>query len=88
MTRGVIPKTRNIAACPTSCSVLPRRKEVEMGASQTTRVVASRNTKRCINETKLNMLPKNPECKKHIQYSEQSQSTLCFSGQAQVAQKS
>jgi len=33
-------------------------------------------------------LLKNPECKKYIQYSEIFQGTLCFSGQAQVAQKS
>jgi len=33
-------------------------------------------------------LLKNPECKKYIQYSEKFQDKLCFSGQAQVAQKS
>ena len=32
-------------------------------------------------------LLKKPECKKYIQYSEKIQGTLCFSGQAQVAQK-
>jgi len=33
-------------------------------------------------------LLKNPECKKYIQYSEKFQGTFCFSGKAQVAQKS
>jgi len=33
-------------------------------------------------------LLKAPECKKYIQYSEKFQGKLCFSGQAQVAQKS
>ena len=33
-------------------------------------------------------LLKNPECEKYIQYSEKFQGTRCFSGQAQVAQKS
>jgi len=31
---------------------------------------------------------KNPECNTYIQYSEKFQGTLCFSRQAQVAQKS
>ena len=31
---------------------------------------------------------KNPECQKYIQYSENFQGKLCFSGQAQVPQKS
>jgi len=34
------------------------------------------------------ILLKNPECKSYIPYSEKFQVTLCFSGQAQVAQKS
>jgi len=33
-------------------------------------------------------LLKNPECRKYIQYSEKFQGKLCFSGQAQVAEKS
>jgi len=33
-------------------------------------------------------LLKNPECKKYLQYSENFQGKLCFSGQSQVAQKS
>ena len=32
-------------------------------------------------------LLKNPECKKHIQYSEHFQGNFVFQGQAQVAQK-
>ena len=32
-------------------------------------------------------LHKNPECKKYIQYSEKSQDTLCFLGQAKVANR-